>query len=157
MLTELLTQCEVGGHRRHEVREEGIVRSPFSLRSSRLDGDSALQAPRPVHGSPRAAQGHSALRTSRHGQDDAGEGASGERGLDVGGGDRVLSVLLQYIVLLPHEQVGGREREDRKGAVPVRGSVRCVTDSVAYKNQPSIVFIDEIDSILTARRWVQVA
>ena len=29
-----------------------------------------------------------------------------------------------------------------------------VTNSVAYKNQPSIVFIDEIDSILTARRCV---
>ena len=25
---------------------------------------------------------------------------------------------------------------------------------MAYKNQPSIVFIDEIDSVLTARRWV---
>ena len=24
---------------------------------------------------------------------------------------------------------------------------------MAYKNQPSIVFIDEIDSVLTARRW----
>ena len=152
--TPLFPQRSMGRHRRRGLREEGSLRSESHFTSFRVDGHLAGEASRPLHRLASAAQRDSSFRSSRHGQNHARQSSRRASALRVGGRDGVVGTVLQHLVVVAHEQVRGREREDREGVISVRGRMWRVTSSVAYKNQPSIVFIDEIDSILTARRCV---
>ena len=115
------------------------VRLLFSY-SVFVDCDFAIEASRFVYWPSRATKGNSAVRPSRNREDDACQSRR----------DGVERVFLQYFLLHVDKQMGGREWENRSRAVPV-GIILGMEERVAYRNQPSILFIDEIDSILTAR------
>ena len=121
--TSLFPKRSMGRHRRRGLREEGSLRSESHFTSFRVDGHLAGEASRPLHRLASAAQRDSPLRSSRHGQNHARQSSRCASVLRVGGGDGVVGTVLQHLVVVADEQVRGREREDREGAVSVRGRV----------------------------------
>ena len=122
--TALLSECEMGRHCWNEVCKEGAVRSALFGIPSRTGRDSPLQAPRPFHRPPRTAQRRPAVWSSRHRQDHAGEGGRTTCTSPIGRGNGVVRGVLQHLVVVADEQVGGREREDRPRPVQVAAGVR---------------------------------